>query len=175
LFLVTLFAQDAKADSVYLDFSDCLGCSGTVNVLPGSFNSAGITLQLIHGPASDLGQIFTLVFDTSMPGPNISLIGPDGDVLTGTITAFGAGFTGTSTTSLDFTAVWSPLPSDVLSYFSPYPYGDDQGFAIYLNNGTVTSADVTITPAPEPGSLLLLSAGLLGLGLMLRRTAGALA
>jgi hypothetical protein len=179
LLVATLFAPTAKADGIYLDFA-CSGVTacgqnqtggqGTVTASGGNFSTTGITVTEGSGfyPA---GSLFTLTFDTSTS--MISIIGQgslSGEVFNGMITNLQT-LTGNSTTDINFTAIWPTIPADVQSLFNTTG-GWDSGFTIFLStSGTANSVDVTITPAPEPAAPVLLSAGLLGLGLLLKRRA----
>ena len=179
LLVATLFSQTAKADGIYLDFA-CSGVGacgqnqtgglGTVTASGGNFSTAGITLSEGSGfyPA---GSLFTLTFDTSTN--MISIIGQgslSGEIFNGMITTFQP-LAGNSTTDINFAAVWPTIPADVQALFNTTG-GWDTGFTIFLSDtGSVSSADITITPAPEPVAPVLLSAGLLGLGLLLKRKA----
>jgi hypothetical protein len=170
LLVATLFAQTAKADGLYIDFSQCAACGGTVTASGGNFSTTGITLTEISTPAFyPAGSMFTLVFDTATSFISITGLGPlSGEVSSGTITSFSPGG-GLSTTDLQFTAIWPTIPSDVQSYFNTTG-GWDSGFTIFLSSsGVATSTDVTITPTPEPAAPVLLSAGLLGLGFLIKR------
>jgi len=170
--VAALSAQTARADAVYLDFS-CSGvtnCNGNVTASAGNYSTTGITVTEGSGffPA---GSLFTLAFDTS--AATISIIGQgglSGEVFTGVLTNFQA-LTGNSTTDVNFMADWPTIPADVQALFGT-PTGTDTGFAIFLStSGAVSSADVTITPTPEPAAPVLLSIGLLGLGFLMKRKA----
>ena len=176
--LVALFVPDAKASTIYLDFgcSGVLGCSGTVAASGGNYSSTGITLAEGSGfyPA---GSLFTLTFNSLTHA--ISLVGQgarSGEIFSGTMTAISTS-TFNATTDLNFGATWSTLPADIQTYFGS-PTGGDSAFAIFLTGmggGPATSVDLVITPTPEPASPLLLGAGLLGLGLLVKRMIGSLA
>src|SRR5271154_385184 len=162
----TLSAQTARADDIFIDFACSANCNGGVTATPdGNFSTTGITVSSLFYP----GGLFTLAFDTSTDA--ISIIGQgalSGEVFSGQITSFQS-LNGTASTDVDFSANWPTIPLDAQAYFGK-PSGTDSGFAIFLSSsGTVTSADVTITPAPEPGAPILLSAGLAGLGFLMKR------
>ena len=173
-FLITLFAQNAKADGIYLDFGCGGPTCGTVTASGGNFSTTGITVTEDSGfyPA---GSTFLLVFNTATS--TVSLIGQGaltGENFLGTITGF-SDPSGFSTTDLQFTAVWPTIPADVQALFNS-DGGWDSGFSIFMSSsGTNVSTDVTITPAPEPGSTAMLLVGMVGLGLMLTRKAAVLA
>ena len=181
--VLTLFAQSAKADAVYLDFT-CSGpaCNGSVNASGGNFSTMGITLfegsGFYTGSYTIASAPFTLVFNTATPG-TITLEGTGaelGEDFIGTIANFSASSTGFNQTDLTLVVNWTTLPSDVLTYFAPYAGGGSIGSVIDLSSsGTVTSSDFTVTPAPEPATLLLLAGGLLALGFMARIRAHSIA
>jgi hypothetical protein len=165
-----LCAQTARADALYLDFS-CSGvatCNGGITQAGGNFSTAGITVTEGSGFYAP-GSLFTLAFNTATDA--ISIVGQgalSGEMFSGTITGFQM-LSGQATTDINFTAYWPVIPTDVQAYFNS-PQGTDSGFAIFLSGtGGTSSADVTITPAPEPAAQILLSAGLLGLGLLMKR------
>jgi hypothetical protein len=167
-----LSAQTARDDSAYLDFA-CSGianCNGSIAESPdGNFSTTGITVSEGSGfyPA---GSLFTLAFNTGTGA--ISIIGQgalSGEVFTGLITQTSPMQMGQTTTDVSFVADWPIIPTDIQSFFNT-PTGYDSGFAIFLSgSGAVSSADVTITPAPEPAASLLLSIGLVGLGFVMKR------
>jgi len=174
VFLVAfLFAPAAKADS-FIDFACPTGqapCTGTVTLSGANFSGSGIVLDASSSPAGGFpsdGGAFTLGFDTSTG--MIQLIGPGSEDFYGLITGFSAPVSGL----IDMTASWGTLPADAQTFLNSSS-GLSTGFVIYLtDSGTPTSVDFTVV-APEPASLLLLCAGILALGLMLKRKAGVLA
>jgi hypothetical protein len=159
----------AKADNV--DFLCGLGastaCTGTVVHSGTDYSTTGIHVFNDSGPYN--GTVpFNLVFDTA--AKTISIDGTGiytGQNLIGDITNFSA--SPGATTDLSFHADWPTLPPLVQTKLGT-PTGMDSGFVIYLtNSGLAQSTDVLITPTPEPGSLLLLGSGLVGIGSFLRR------
>jgi len=172
--VAALSAQTARADDIYLDFA-CSGapCNGTIVQAPdGGYSTTGITVTEGSGFYAP-GSLFTLAFDSDSGA--ISIVGQgalSGEVFDGTITKFTPG-SGNATITLSFLADWPVIPTDVQSYFNT-PTGYDSGFAIFLSStDSVTSADITITPAPEPAAPILLTAGLLGLGFVMKRKVAA--
>ncbi|HTQ86891.1 MAG TPA: PEP-CTERM sorting domain-containing protein [Candidatus Solibacter sp.] len=182
ILLLTLFTQSAKADVIYLDFacSGAANCGGSVVTSSGDYSTTGINLVegsgFYTGSALIASAPFTLVFNTATPGA-ISLdgtLGETGENFVGTITGFSA-TPGFNQTNLTLVVLWTTLPADVSAYFAPLGNGGSIGSIIDLStSGTVTSADFTITPTPEPASVVMLLVGLLGLGLAMKRKAAVL-
>lgn len=165
----------AKADN--LDFTCSLSktaqCSGTVIKSGSNYSSTGIDVFNDSGPYS-ASVPFILSFDTA--NDTISIDGSGiyaGQNLIGDITGFSV-LTGKTTTDVSFTADWPTLPAAVQAMLGTHT-GQDSGFVIYLTKGrqagSPQSVDIVITPGPtpEPGSLILLGSGLVGLGGVLRK------
>lgn len=169
--VAALSAQTARADDVYLDFA-CSGvssCNGNIVSLPGgNFSTTGITVTEGSGFYAP-GSQFTMAFDTSAMTISLTGLGAlSGEVFTGVITSFQP-IVANSTVDINFLADWPVIPTDVQTYFNTTS-GYDSGFAIFLSSSNAAnSVDVTITPAPEPAAPLLLSAALIGLGLLVKR------
>ena len=174
---LSLFAPAARADSIvdfYCSISTC--GSGTVSSpSSGVFTGSGITVFENAGsgftPSTDS---FTLAFNTATGAISISDNGPGMENLSGNITSF-VSSNGLATGNLTLYADWTTLPADIQAYFNSTTGNDSGALTFQLSSGSVTSVDVTITSAPEPSVPILASAGLLGLGLLLKRKGTTLA
>lgn len=159
LLVVTFFAQAAKADTIDFACGGAQTCTGTVVQSGANFSTSGIGVS-----ASFESDPFTLAFDTG--AGTISLSEGGTMEFVGTITNLSATTSGGLTT-LDLGVDWTSLPSDVSGNqgITPFPSGSVVSIAF---GGSATSVDVPIV-TPEPSAPLLLSSGLVGLGLLLKR------
>jgi hypothetical protein len=156
----------AYADN-YVDFS-CGGsaCTGTVTNSGGVYSTTGIggLVQTVSGGTDYLTGAFNLVFNTSTNA--ITLTGNAGahnDTLLGSIIGFTT-MSNSGSTLLSLTANWKTLPTDFSTYLGASG-ANSLGSVIYLNeSGAAASVDFTLTPTatPEPGTIFMLGAGLLG-------------
>ena len=162
LLVAALFAQGAKADT--LDFSCGSGsCTGTVVASGGNFSTAGILLT-----SSFESDPFTLVFDTATS--SIQLVEDVTDAFTGTITSFSSS-SSAGLTSVVLNTIWTTIPSDVSASTAVTPFG----FVISSSDtGQAVSVDIPIA-TPEPSILVLLAAGMVCLGLLLKSKKAVLA
>ena len=170
LLVATLFAQGAKADSLDFSCGGAGGCTGTVVASGGNYSSAGIsnvTGGFTGGGTFEApGDTFTLTFDTATGAITIAEVGDPNDKFVGTITGWSASPFGAYTQILA-SANWSTIPSDVNGNQGVTP----TSFILDLTSGgQAVSVDVPITTSsvPEPSALLLLAAGLVSLGLLLK-------
>ena len=164
--LVTLFAQAARADTIDFACGGSQGCTGTVVQSGSDFSSTGIGVS-----GSYDSDPFTLTFDSTSGAIAITdTVGPDEFI--GTITSFASTSNGGLTT-LDLGVDWTTVPAALGTYgVTPDPAGSVVSISI---NGSALSVDIPIITTPEPAVPLLLSAGMIALGLMFRRRAGVLA
>lgn len=167
LLVAMLFTQPALADT--LDFSCGAGtCTGTVVQNGSNFSSSGIGLA-----GSFESDPFSLVFDTSQLGTSgsIELLETESNLTSvdfvGTITGFTSSTSG-GLTLLNLSAVWFPLPSDVTGPSGYTPFSSVITLAVGDPTLSAYSVDVPIQ-TPEPAVPVLSCAGLLGIGLLLKR------
>jgi hypothetical protein len=137
---------------------------GNVVALDSDFGQGNIT-QTLHGLTT--GDLVTLTFDfagaqqTGFSGAStdylaVSLGGQTID--TQTLNNASQSFTGWNSESLTFTATGT---SEVLSFFA---VGTPSGVPSFALLDNVSGTETPNSPVPEPGSLALLSTGLIGLG-----------
>jgi hypothetical protein len=166
---LAVYAPQAKASQQ--DFScggsSTFACSGNISVTTGtggvvtSASSTGITgfatlAPWVLGGTSQVGDNFTLSFNTSTGNIQLS---DTSFTLTGMITSF-AGASSSAGGALSLTVDWN----------SPGAAGSGSvDFNFGTTGTTVFSADMGVGTTPEPGSLLLLGTGLLGMGVFARR------
>ncbi len=121
------------------------------------FNSQGI-------PGMGPGP-FALTFSTAAGTIGIST--PIGSLL-GTFSSFTL-ITGGTTKTIVMSVFWGTLPPAVAAFLGTPTGLDNTSITFHIADGATTDVSVTITPTPEPGSMLLFGSGLLAVGTFLRR------
>jgi hypothetical protein len=166
LLVATLFVQGAKADTIDFGCGGSQACTGVVAQNGSNYNTTtpiGVTSSLE-------GDLFMLNFDT---GANTIWLSEGGTTeFMGTITNFSATTNG-GVTTVDLGVVWTinaPDSSDNQGV-TPFPSGSVVSITM---SGNALSVDVPIL-APEPAAPVLLSTGLVALGLLLKRRCALLA
>lgn len=163
--VLALFSPSAKADTIDFGCGGAQQCTGTVLQSGSNYSSTGIGVSASYDPTDS----FTLLFDTSNNTISIDENGGP-DQFVGTITNLSISSTGGFTT-LDMGVDWNTVPSSLGNWgLTPFPSGSVVSISI---SGSALSVDIPIA-TPEPGVLVLLSAGMVALGLMLKRKAGVL-
>ena len=147
-------------------------CSGTVTVNgPADWVSdgTGITVWNTNGPFGTIGSpsLLTLTFDT---GAGWIIITDGAETLVGAITSITSG-AGSTTANINIIATWdlSAAPSVAAQLGTPGGL-DNANITIQTTAGNqVTDVSITITPTPEPTTMILFGSGLLAGAGYLRR------
>lgn len=181
LLLAASMAPSAQAGNV--DFNCGKGfptstswCVGTIDTDGTDYWTSGIGVYNSNGPftASDT---FSLEFDTTNSTISITEIGGSGATLTGTINTFQVIQQGTSAAwNIYLDVTWTSLPSIIQSSLGTQGGLSPMGLVIGVYRTSTTSTlqsefvDISISPTPEPTTMILFGSGLLaGAGLLRRK------
>ena len=137
--------------------------------------TSGIDIYNSNGPYTS-ADMFSLEFNTTNSTISISEIGGAGATLTGTINSFQAIQRPSDPNAWDIylDVTWTSLPSIIQSSLGTQGGLSPLGLVIgvYRTSTTLQSefVDISITPTPEPTTMILFGSGLLaGAGLLRRR------
>ncbi len=178
LIALASFAPAAQAGNVNFSCSDNSAtpvfdqCSGTVtenSTTDWVTDGGGITIWNTNGPFGSIGSPSALIltFDT---GAGVITITGGGETLVGAITSI-SGIAGTTTASITIIATWDLSAAPTVAAQLGTPTGiDNASIAIQTDaDNIVTDVSITITPTPEPTTMILFGSGLLAGAGFLRR------
>ena len=174
LIALASFAPAAQAGNVNFNcsgnsatpaFNDC---SGTVTVNgPTDWVSDGGGITIWNTSPFTTSDVFTLAFDTA--AGTITITGA-GETLVGSIVSV-TGSAGSTTANINIIATWdlSLAPSVAAQLGTPAGL-DNANITIQTDaSNQVTDVSITITPTPEPATMILFGSGLLAGAGFLRR------